>query len=150
MKTIGIVGSEGKKFTKLGEKRARELIRQLVEPFDAVCSGECHLGGIDIWAKEEAIKAGKKFIPCEPGVLTWSDSKNRKGFMSRNIDIAAISDQTTCITVDSLPPGFKEGGWEKFCYHCNSKDHIKSGGCWTTKYARKLGKIGNTLVISNV
>jgi hypothetical protein len=33
------------------------------------------------------------------------------------------------------------------CYHCGTKDHVKSGGCWTVKYARKLGKQGKVIII---
>lgn len=57
---VGIVGSEAAKFTPETEKRAREIIRSiLIRPgITAVSSGHCHLGGIDIWAEEEAKKLG--------------------------------------------------------------------------------------------
>jgi hypothetical protein len=67
--------------------------------------------------------------------------------MPRNKKIAEASDRVVCITVKDLPPGFKEGGWERYCYHCRTDQHIKSGGCWTTKYARSLGKLTRTIVI---
>lgn len=141
MRTIGIVGSEGKKFTAETEAKAREIIRGLIAEYDCVCSGECHLGGVDIYAREEAIKAGKKFIPCPPAALSWEI-----GYKPRNIKIAETSDETVCITVSKLPDSYKGMTFLK-CYHCNSNDHVKSGGCWTTKYARKLGKPGRTIVI---
>lgn len=141
---IGIVGSEGAKFTDQAGMEARCIIVALIEQSgaDTVVSGECHLGGIDIWAKEKAIKLGLKYIGCPPAFKTW------QSFKRRNIEIAEASDRVVCITVKDLPPGFKEGGWERYCYHCRTDQHIKSGGCWTVKYAReKLGKPGDVIVI---
>jgi hypothetical protein len=36
----------------------------------------------------------------------------------------------------------------EMCYHCMSDTHVKSGGCWTVKYAKKIGKEGEVLVIN--
>ena len=138
---IGIVGSEGAKFTPETEQKARVLIRLSISPNDKVISGGCHLGGIDIWAVEEAKALGlqyKEFLP---------KTKNWEGFKARNIQIAESSDKVICITVKTLPPSYKVKGWEKFCYHCNTDQHIKSGGCWTVKYAQKLGKITSVIVV---
>lgn len=33
------------------------------------------------------------------------------------------------------------------CYHCEEPNHVKSGGCWTVKYAKKLGKVGSVIII---
>lgn len=57
---IGIVGHEAAKFTPETERKAREIIQSFLEfkedPSDeveSVVSGECHLGGVDIYAREE-------------------------------------------------------------------------------------------------
>lgn len=142
MTILGIVGSEAAKFTPETEHIAKCTILTILSPGDVVVSGECHLGGVDIWAKETALAIGLNYIGCPPAFKTWNS------FKRRNIEIAELSDRVVCITVATLPPGFKEGGWERYCYHCKTDTHIKSGGCWTVKYAReKLGKPGEIIVI---
>jgi len=140
---IGIVGAEGAKFTERGEARARALIRSLLQPGDEVVSGGCHLGGIDIWAVEEAHALDLYTHQYVPAVRSWE-----YGYKPRNILIAKNSDYVVCIVVDRLPPGF-EGMRHASCYHCKTKDHIKSGGCWTVKYAAKHGIPGDVRVIEN-
>ncbi len=141
---LGIVGSEAAKFTPETEEKAKRHIVNLLyhdEPAYIV-SGECHLGGIDIWAKELAQELNIGYIGCPPAFRTW------QSFKRRNIEIAEKADRVICITVASIPPGFKEGGWERYCYHCKTDQHIKSGGCWTVKYAReRLGKPGEIIVV---
>jgi hypothetical protein len=141
---LGIVGSEEAKFTPETEEAARLLIRlHLKMGVHRVVSGGCHLGGIDIWAVEEASRLGILVMEYLPRTKNW------EGYKARNMLIAENSDQVICITVKVLPPGYKVRGFEKYCYHCKTDQHVKSGGCWTTKYARKLGKVGRTLVIDN-
>jgi hypothetical protein len=125
---IGIVGSEEAKFTPLGKERAKEKIWDIVkaERTLEVWSGGCHLGGIDIWAKEITLEVGKPFKEFLPKNLTWSG-----GYKERNLQIAK-ADIVYCITVDKLPEDFHGMKFE-FCYHCGTKDHVKSGGCWTMK-----------------
>jgi hypothetical protein len=134
MRRIGIVGSEGKKFTSETEELAKVRIRELIYPYDTVVSGGCHLGGIDIWAIDIAEETGKFTKVFKPRQQSWYYYKER------NILIAEHSDIVVCLTVKQLPPGYKEQGFEKYCYHCKTSDHIKSGGCWTVKYAQSLGK----------
>lgn len=141
---LGIVGSEAAKFTPHTESLAKAMIKASICASGAttVVSGECHLDGIDIWAKEIALEWGLKYLGCPPAFKTW------QSFKRRNIEIAELSARVVCITVKDLPPGFKEGGWERYCYHCGTHSHIKSGGCWTVKYAReKLGKPGEIIVV---
>lgn len=139
---LGIVGSEAAKFTPESEERARAMIRYLIVQYGAttVVSGGCHLGGIDRWAEEEARKLGISVVEHLPATRSWP------GYKARNIKIARDSSRVVCITVDKLPPGYK-GMRFKLCYHCRSDDHVKSGGCWTTKHARSLGKPGETVVV---
>lgn len=141
---LGIVGSEGGKFTPVTEHNARILIRVLLDLHhpELVVSGACHLGGIDQWGVEEAKARGIQVKEFPPKTHSWLN-----GYRPRNIHIAMNSDHVVCITVKDLPPGFKEGGWERFCYHCLTKEHIKSGGCWTVKYAKKMGKTGEVIVV---
>lgn len=139
---LGIVGSEGKKFTAMTEELAKVEIRRLIKQYDAktVCSGACHLGGIDVWAIEVAKEQGLNTIEFPPEFLGW------EAYKTRNIQIAATSDVVVCITIKELPESYK-GMRFNLCYHCATKDHVKSGGCWTTKYARKLNKPGYTIVL---
>lgn len=140
---VGIVGSEEAKFTKENEARAREVIRTLIRPADKVISGGCHLGGIDIWAIEEAEKLGIATQVFLPKKRIW------EGYRERNILIATYSDVVFCVTVKDLPSDYMLRGWEKFCYHCKTDQHIKSGGCWTVKYAKGLGKNTAVFVIGD-
>lgn len=141
MKSIGIVGSEGAKFTPETEAQARRIIREIIAPYDRVVSGGCHLGGIDIWAIEEAKAAGKKTAVYIPKVLSWAE-----GYKPRNLLIAQDSDKTVCITLKQLPEGYM-GMRFKLCYHCGTDQHVKSGGCWTVKQAKLMGKEGEVIVI---
>lgn len=138
---IGIVGSEGAKFTPETEAKARTIIRSLLSNGDSVVSGGCHLGGIDKWAVEEADRGGYDFVEYLPKTLQWSG-----GYKERNILIAENSDKVVCITLRKLPDTYK-GMTFDLCYHCGTSDHVKSGGCWTVKYAKKLGKPGEVIVI---
>jgi hypothetical protein len=142
MTYVGIVGHEGAKFEKSAELMARLIIRELLAEPDAILvSGHCHLGGIDIWAEEEAQRLGRSMVIYPPKRLTWDG-----GFRPRNIQIATLSDIVHCIVVRELPLGFT-GRRHQLCYHCNRKDHVKSGGCWTAKHAEKLGKPAHWHVI---
>lgn len=149
MYTIGIVGSESAKFTPRTEALARQKIRDFITAAMitsapdrvVVCSGACHLGGIDVWAIEEARLLGLDTIEYPPKVLSWE-----QGYKPRNILIAEKSNYVVCITVRELPPGYT-GMRFKMCYHCKTTEHVKSGGCWTVKYAQQLGKPGHIAVI---
>src|SRR5262245_19305385 len=142
---VGIVGAEGAKFTPYGEALAKALIDSLLTRpgVTGVCSGRCHLGGIDIWAEE--IGRRLRLIPYiyPPRQLNWTN-----GYRHRNIRIAEVSTEVHCITVDSLPSNFKGMKFD-FCYHCMTNDHIKSGGCWTAKYAQTLDKSAFWHTITN-
>lgn len=138
---IGIVGSEAAKFTEETEAKAKAVIRELLPYYTKVVSGGCHLGGIDIWAIQLAKELGRETQEFLPKTRNW------EGYKSRNILIAENSHIVVCITVKQLPESFKAKGWEKFCYHCKTNSHIKSGGCWTMHYGKKIGKEGRLIVI---
>lgn len=131
---VGIVGHEAAKFTPAGEAEARRVIRDLLAPPETVLvSGHCHLGGIDIWAEEEAAALGfgpDRLRIFKPRVLRWSGSIKEPGFRERNVAIAAASDIVHCLVVTRVPDTY-QGMRFKSCYHCGSTSHVKSGGCWT-------------------
>jgi hypothetical protein len=129
---IGIVGHAANKFTSETEAEARAVIRSLLEPEDAVLvSGHCHLGGIDVWAEEIAEEMGRPKIIHVPKQLSWLG-----GYKERNERIAADSDEVHCIVVAVHPPGYSEQKWD-YCYHCKTRGHVKSGGCWTAWRGKK-------------
>ena len=139
---IGIVGCEAQKFTSKTEAIARRAIRFAIRKATLVVSGSCHLGGIDVWAIEEARKLGIPTKEFPPTKRSW------EGYKARNIQIAEAVDLVTCFTLDKLPKNFR-GMRFQLCYHCGTSDHVKSGGCWTVKYARKIGKLGSVQVIGS-
>ena len=128
---VGIVGSEAAKFTPETERKAREAIRTILGQARVMISGHCHLGGIDIWAEEEADRIGVDAMIFPPFALNWND-----GYRPRNLKIAQHSDVVYCITLKELPPSYTGMEFDG-CYHCaNSENgckepHVKSGGCWT-------------------
>lgn len=142
---IGIVGSEQNKFTPLTEALARQCIRTILIQSKAthVVSGACHLGGVDIFAVEEARWLGLQTVEFPPSERSWGTRTT--GYQGRNIQIARESDEVYCITVDKMPPW----GDRVYCFHCKTLTHVKSGGCWTAKFAKRLGKPAAVYVVSN-
>ena len=65
------------------------------------------------------------------------------GYKPRNIQIARHADIVHCIVLAALPPNYTGAKYTfPFCYHCATArpPHVKSGGCWTAKYAERIGK----------
>lgn len=139
---VGIVGSEQAKFDERTEAIARQLIRDLIKDVEYVVSGASPLGGVDTYAMEEAKALNKPFTAFPPNFHRWDT-----GYKPRNMRIARASDKVVCITLRTLPPSYK-GMRFALCYHCKTADHIKSGGCWTVKFAKSLGKQGEVIVIT--
>lgn len=143
---VGIVGHESAKFTAVGEVKAREIIRFLLSPPNAVLvSGHCHLGGIDVWAEEEAIDLHRPASIWEPMVKSWESHQDAEtglwlsGYKARNLKIAEQSDIVHCIVVRELPDGYQKKNFAPGgCYHCLGRvePHVKSGGCWTAWRAK--------------
>lgn len=133
---VGIVGSEAAKFTTETELHARKIIETLLlrTYVTGFCSGHCHLGGVDIWTEEIGNALCRTPYIFPPKTLSWDG-----GYKQRNILIAEQSDEVHCITLARLPDSYNGMKFER-CYHCNTDTHVKSGGCWTAKYAKKLGK----------
>ena len=145
---LGIVGSEAAKFTPPTERAARAAIRSMIERFgaDLVISGHSPLGGIDWWAIEEADKLGIPTREYLPRSNAWAAPG---GFRDRNLAIARESDVVVCITLKELPEGYRGMRFPHGCYHCNSpaEEHVKSGGCWTMREAKRKGKTGLLVII---
>jgi hypothetical protein len=135
-----VVGAEARKFLPLWETWARRRILEVIGPASLVVSGRSPLGGIDLWAIEEAKNLGIPTKEFPPKTNNWD------GFKARNIQIAKASDVVVCIAVRKYHHHFK-GRRFPLCYHCKTKDHVKSGGCWTMHYAEKLGKEGRLLIV---
>jgi hypothetical protein len=146
---LGIVGSEAAKFGPLTERAARAAITSMIRQFkaDLVISGRSPLGGIDLWAVQEANKLGVATREYEPKVFAWSPPG---GYRSRNLDIARNSDVVVCITLRELPEGYHGMRFPHGCYHCQTpaSDHVKSGGCWTMWEAKRKGKTGLLIVVN--
>lgn len=138
---IGIVGAEAAKFTLTGERQARELIRACLSGCTLVVSGECHLGGIDLWAMGEAHDLGIPSRGFPLATYSWET-----GYKPCNIQIAKAADYVVCITVSRLPANYIGMRFSE-CYHCHTTDHVKSGGCWTVNYARRLEKPADVFTV---
>lgn len=131
---VAIVGAEKAKFTLMAEAQARQQIVLALTEATLMISGGCHLGGIDIWAEEEADRLGIPKMIHRPQTLSW-----HSGYKPRNILIAQSCDVLYNITVDKYPPNFKGIRFDE-CYHCGTTAHVKSGGCWTMKLVKLLKK----------
>lgn len=142
---VGIVGHAQDKFTLETEALARcTILTILSDPIvTSVSSGHCHLGGVDIYTEEIAEWLGLPTHIFPPASRSWD-----KGYRERNMRIAQVSDIVYSLVVASYPPGYT-GMRFSSCYHCGTSNHVKSGGCWTAKYARKLGKPGEVYVITD-
>lgn len=137
---VGLVGNGSDKFTELGEQRARELIRKILRAHkaDVMVSGHSPVGGIDIWAEEEAIALGVALDLKIPEVLSWNPP-GKYGYKARNLDIARQSNILYVIVADVYPDEYT-GRRFRMCYHhrrgqglplVTPTNHVKSGGCWT-------------------
>lgn len=134
---VGIVGNGSDKFTETGKNRAKDLIYDILsmESSPVVVSGHSPVGGVDIWAEDIAEELGLKTDIKIPEINQWNP--RGYGYKARNLDIAE-SDIVHVIVARDYPPNY-EGMRFDLCYHCKTKDHVKSGGCWTGKQALKKG-----------
>jgi hypothetical protein len=128
---LGIVGHASEKFDTTTKKIAESIIQESISMYnpDMIISGHSPMGGVDIWAEEQAALA---FIPTEIYAPTNNCWGGVGGFKERNLKIASNSDIVLVIVVSKYPQNYK-GMIFKDCYHCKgrNKPHIKSGGCWT-------------------
>lgn len=146
---LGIVGSEAAKFTTETERLARAEIRRMLldnADIDTVISGHSPLGGIDLWAIEEAQWCGVCTCEYAPHNFSWGAPG---GYRDRNLKIAHASDKVVCVTVRTLPADYHGMRFPHGCYHCATppEHHIKSGGCWTMRQAAREGKPTQLVII---
>ena len=149
MKKVGFIGHGEGKFTIRGKEIAIDLIYKLMKGYGepiTVISGHSPVGGIDMWAEKIAEKLGFPTDIKAPKQLTWGGSY---GFRARNIDIGEQSNELHVILVDRYP-SFYKGIRFSNCYHCGVSDHVKSGACWTRKWADRVGTKTFTHIIENV
>jgi hypothetical protein len=167
---VAIVGPSQEKWTVEQAKKANAviydtlLIYKLKDPNTVLVSGHCPKGGIDIWAELQANKIGvynPDYI-FKPEVNQWNDGiepdekldgtilgHTLMGYKSRNIKIAKTCDILYCVV-----PNKKFHHIEAdvdlitdYCNYCDEDGHPTNGGCWTMKYAKKLGKETHLVVI---
>ena len=142
---LGIVGHGAEKFTAATEKQAKIMIAKVIETYGAqeVISGRTPMGGIDIWAVEIAKMLGLSATEYPSTTNRWGGPG---GFKERNQRIASESDAVVSIVVESYHEHYR-GTRFALCYHCMTDTHVKSGGCWTAKAARGLGKPGDVWIV---
>jgi hypothetical protein len=142
MFNVGFVGHGSDKFDARTELIAKELIYNLLDDAEkthgviSMVSGHSPVGGIDIWAEEIALGLGILLDLKIPKQQKWD---SHYGYKQRNLDIARSCDTLHVILVKNYPENYN-GQRFNLCYHCKTSDHVKSGGCWTGKQAKKLGK----------
>lgn len=129
---VGIVGTSH--LTPKEETKAREEIRYIIQSH--MFNGDTHFvtgdaNGIDKLVRELTCKYKTASTFFEAEKKQWTE------FKKRNIEIAKFIDGIYCITTKTK---------DEMCYHCN-QDHQRTGGCWTLKYAKSLGKRGEVIVI---
>ena len=139
---IGLVGHGQDKFDIRTESIAKEIIYNLLDDAEKIhgniimVSGHSPAGGIDIWAEEIAISLGILLDLKVPKQQKWD---SYYGYKQRNLDIASSCDILHIIVVKDYTENYNKQRFD-LCYHCKTTDHVKSGGCWTGKQAKKLGK----------
>jgi hypothetical protein len=141
---IGIVGADKNKFSWTTELFARCVCKAILVSTKAteVVSGACPKGGVDIWAVDEGRGLGLKVTEFPPANPSWY-----KGYRARNLRIAHYADEVYCVTVEEMP--IDKNAKIFGCIHCSSKSHVQSGGCWTTRRAKMLGKKTGVYIICN-
>ena len=148
MRKVGIVGSSETHWTP---ERRTEVVKEIKNiltylespsdmlgdklPFDPdnviLVSGGCPHGGVDIWAEivADVLEIQKEIYLPEVGRwedIPYSNIPPKKGYKSRNIEIAKACDVLYCI---------------------DPKGRIGGGGQWTHKYAQSIGKEAHHILI---
>ena len=126
---IAIVGSSH--LTDTEEEDARKscglILDQMIREYGAesltLISGGA--SGVDTVAETKAVELGIKCEIHKPAENNWD------AYKVRNLKIAESCGIIYCFpTKTRLQP----------CYHCEAKDHERSGGCYTAKHAKSLKK----------
>lgn len=94
--------------------------------------------GIDSLAERVAKELNLPIRIFKPKINDWLAVG---GFRDRNIEIAKYADM-----IISMPLEFNG----KECYHCHTKSHDKTAGCWTANYAKSIGKVMAIAVVPKI
>lgn len=136
MKRIAIVGSSH--LSEGEERTARQLsaiiLKDCMNRYGNITLISGGAKGMDSIAEEVATSLGFKIDDDnikKPETEHWEDRDGKKGYKSRNLEIAQECDILYC-----LPTKLKTTP----CYHCGVTDHERSGACWTMKQANILKK----------
>ena len=89
--------------------------------------------GVDSIVRECCKARGVNFVEIRPEVEQFNDQFGRKGYRTRNQEIA----KKCCLLFNLVSPSTHEQGPK--CYHCPGEMHWRSGGCMTEQYAKDLG-----------
>lgn len=125
MRKIAFVGAEESKLLSAGldlesvEMHLRNIIQSEKNEGEFIfISGACPKGGVDIIAENVADELGLQKLIFAPDVHQWTGTGIKMGYKERDIAMAASCDILYCVD----PVG------------------VKSGGDWTLRMARRLGK----------
>ncbi len=126
---IAIVGSSKMKYQQcVGE--LQKIIND--ESPDMIVSGGAE--GVDSHAVLVAKLNEIKTNVFQPKTNDW------EGYKDRNIEIVKECDRLYNIVIKSQTD-------DQYCYHHNTKQHERSGGCWTEMKAREQGKMVKTIEV---
>ena len=121
---IGIVGSS-KAQDSISVPFIIKLMKEYPEDTTFVSGGA---NGIDCGVRVACDILDRELVEYLPKINEWIG-----GYRERNMLIASSCDEVISIT---LP--FQEDGIQKYCYHCKSKRHQKTAGCWTARKCKKF------------
>lgn len=128
---IAIVGTSH--LTSIEEMKAEKEIRDIImnrhSGNDHIVTGDAN--GIDEIVRDITDKMNIDSTRFK------SKDKRWKEYKKRNTKIAKFADYVYSITTKTK---------DEKCYHCNL-DHQRTGGCWTLKHAKELGKDGEVVII---
>ena len=120
---IGIVGSSEAEITT-SINFIMKLMKEYPSDTEFVSGGA---KGIDTAVDIACQTLGRKLT------IFLSDKHEWASYSKRNLKIARYCDEVISI---ALP--FKEDGIQKYCYHCKSKRHQKTAGCWTARKCKEF------------
>ena len=168
MTVIAVVGSEEKCWTEEQKITAKGYINKLVAGLRTkmlltqhttidtklnyktillsgdilAISGHSPKEGVDIWFEQACQKQNLPFKPYPPDVDSWSDSMGKKGYKTRNMEMAMAAD----IIIEIEPIWIPRFG-ENHKLTEGFRSYRRSGAAWVVSEARKLKKQTYLVVI---
>lgn len=124
---IAIVGAS--KLTENEERDAQQfcglMMNQWLKEYDDLVIISGGAKGVDSIAENCARNLNITTMIFHP------EAQNKGEYKIRNMKIAKQCDKLFC-----LPANLRNTP----CYHCDTDEHERSGGCWTANMAKELGK----------